>query len=852
MNKLKSQNELLSIFTNIGDDKQWTSPLLELFSLVGMKWSEKRRKIKENKEPSSFGFNTGEIKKRLSLELLPIADENQSDAENRRNYELLSVNDEAIRLRRSPTSISKKSKIKTKPKPKIRTKSSQNTDTKPPRRSARLAQKRKSRLKSRSNKEENDEDEQDEDDQDDDLDIIDEEKEDIINIDEIFNDLTIGSLFCSITYLNVISIYDSILNCIHCIIDYSNHHKKCHYPSISNGNAQVFANKLVEVMIRSYSLNNESKILYQDGILHDMYVSSEQLINTLCHIILYRDDSNNLISLILQQLLSINAPPNCIDNISTLSSSISSMSVNDGNNGNNNDENKDILMMNNDENAPPLKTKQLNKKNPRKRTRDQMSSDDVSNDYDDNKRDAKRFKASHTSPHSTNNTMNSSINVITGNNGINRNEYWCKSLPLPICNWILRLMLESPKISKDAISKYCKRLFQGFWKFAFNTIIKQFHEEINEQIDEKEETKEEEEDKEDDVDETPVRIKEDKDKVNDITVAAQHIVMFLRLVLSSNNGLRKAFIHESMSKIHKMAVFVNESLHKIQNKNKIGIFVFHNKSLRLLFRCIVIMNQSVLSMIQKSKEKENKDKKSTNSNQIDIKYNSMDNIHGDQYRATVYPPYYKMGYNPRIFNDPLQQNQSFYSLKYPNTSYPIDQVRERLFLSPLTSQNMHKLLLSVHEIFEENGCHYSDELCLKPLDLNTLKVIRSNSKTSAQDYIDSIIYFTYLLSNDLKSNFKYNCRVLTPWAHQKRLFMDLTRLLCTLPISEKVQQQKYMKNNKIASEMKEIRNTLTWKAIDPSNPMHLIVVSRVLSLSFYYSHKEIPLNQHNQRNDTDV
>merc|ERR1712154_485990 len=106
------------------------------------------------------------------------------------------------------------------------------------------------------------------------------------------------------------------------------------------------------------------------------------------------------------------------------------------------------------------------------------------------------------------------------------------------------------------------------------------------------------------------------------------------------------------------------------------------------------------------------DKKDSNSKQIDIKYDLIGHVD----------------------NDPLQQNQSFYSLKYPNTSYPIDQVRERLFLSPLTFTNIHTLLVNIHDIFEEDGCHFSEELCLKPLNVNTLKVIRSNPKTSAQDY----------------------------------------------------------------------------------------------------------------------
>ncbi len=62
---------------------------------------------------------------------------------------------------------------------------------------------------------------------------------------------------------------------------------QCYFPCISNENAQIFANKLVLIIIRSYSLNNESKILYENDILHDMFISSKQLINILLYIILY-------------------------------------------------------------------------------------------------------------------------------------------------------------------------------------------------------------------------------------------------------------------------------------------------------------------------------------------------------------------------------------------------------------------------------------------------------------------------------------------------------------------------------------------------------------------------------------
>ena len=691
------------------------------------------------------------------------------------------------------------------------------------------------------------------------------------NNEELFHELTVGSLFQHSTYLNIVSVYDSMVNCIHCVMDYSHHqnkHKKsksslnsqqndndndnenekCYYSSISNGNAQQFANDLVEIMIRSYSLNNESKSLYPEGVLHDMFVSSEQLINTLGHIVLYRDDSNNLISFILRQLLSINAPPNCITNdiVSTLSSSVSSMRVSKDN---------DVAMNDNNENIAP--SSKQTPRNPRKRTRDQMSSDEASpnNDYDE-LRETKRFKSSHTRP------INSSINInVSTDNDMNNNkdtkEYWCNSLPLPICNWILRLMLDSPKISKVAISKYCKQLFKGFWKFVYDTIIKEFDAEINKTfIDDKEEKGRDEDDD---------NHNSEKSEHPNITIASQHISTFLRLVLSSDNELRTAFVHESMVKIHKLALFVNESIQKLEskanNKSK-QLFVFQNKSLSLLFRSILIMHGSVLQIIQKSQEKEEKDRKDTNNKQIDIKYNDrMASVMNDAIIPTVFPSPNKprqggFGYNTRICNDPTQQHQSFYLLKYPNQSYQMDEVRERLFLSPITDDTILNQTADINALFKEQGLQHEMKLCIKPLNIDTLRVLRSCQDVTAQDYVYSVIYFAHLLSNDLKENFKYNA-----WGihvdddhdlQKKTIFLDLTRLLCTLPISKYTNNyHDHRKGNdkKVPLKIKEIRDSLTWKKIDPSNPMHLIVVARVLSLSFFYSLKKLPLKRENNDNN---
>ncbi len=48
----------------------------------------------------------------------------------------------------------------------------------------------------------------------------------------------------------------------------------------------AFSDKLVLIIIRSYALNNDSNILYENDILHEMFISSQQSINTLLFIIL--------------------------------------------------------------------------------------------------------------------------------------------------------------------------------------------------------------------------------------------------------------------------------------------------------------------------------------------------------------------------------------------------------------------------------------------------------------------------------------------------------------------------------------------------------------------------------------
>ena len=141
------------IFTNIGDDNDWSTLLLELFTLVTMKWSQKRRKIKNLVDVKN------NVKRKLIPDLLPINDDgdnhSRSDS-NAHHYKVLSANSSNIRIRKSP-----KSGLNTK-------------STVAPRRSARLAQKRQSHKPSTvttkllSTKEENDDDEEDEDDDDDD------------------------------------------------------------------------------------------------------------------------------------------------------------------------------------------------------------------------------------------------------------------------------------------------------------------------------------------------------------------------------------------------------------------------------------------------------------------------------------------------------------------------------------------------------------------------------------------------------------------------------------------------------------------------------------------------------------
>ncbi len=69
--------------------------------------------------------------------------------------------------------------------------------------------------------------------------------------------------------------------------------------------------------------------------------------------------------------------------------------------------------------------------------------------------------------------------------------------------------------------------------------------------------------------------------------------------------------------------------------------------------------------------------------------------------------------------------------------------------------------------------------------------------------------------------------------NNKSLFVDLT-FIVHLQIVNFINE-----NNKQKKEMKQIRDTLTCKSIDPSNTIHLVVVCRVLSLSFYYLQKKI-------------
>merc|ERR1712062_245710 len=148
-----------------------------------------------------------------------------------------------------------------------------------------------------------------------------------------------------------------------------------HFESISSENDEIFSQKMIEIMIKSYSLNSESlnKNLYKSHTLNDMFVSSNKLIQIFCRIILYRTDCNNLIDLILHKLLSIN-----------------------------------------DETPKKIK------KNPKKRSREEMSG----NERQDMKRETKRFKAS--SP------MNSSINVMAEGMMKECEYWWCNHLPLAI------------------------------------------------------------------------------------------------------------------------------------------------------------------------------------------------------------------------------------------------------------------------------------------------------------------------------------------------------------------------------------------------------------------------------------
>ncbi len=122
------------------------------------------------------------------------------------------------------------------------------------------------------------------------------------------------------------------------------------------------------------------------------------------------------------------------------------------------------------------------------------------------------------------------------------------------------------------------------------------------------------------------------------------------------------------------------------------------------------------------------------------------NNNNNEYNTRVYPPYYKMSNNQRIFNDSIP-NKSFYASQYSNTSYPIHDIKDKLLLSLINIDNINGLLLTIM---------ISLQIIVINL-INTLKVIWTNPNISQQNYVASIIYFTLVLSNELKYNFKYNC-----------------------------------------------------------------------------------------------
>ncbi len=66
-------------------------------------------------------------------------------------------------------------------------------------------------------------------------------------------------------------------------------------------------------------------------------------------------------------------------------------------------------------------------------------------------------------------------------------------------------------------------------------------------------------------------------------------------ILSCNDKLQVKFIHETMAKIDKMAIFVNGTLSTLQSNNwnyKKQMFLYNDKLLSLLLGCVINVNRN--------------------------------------------------------------------------------------------------------------------------------------------------------------------------------------------------------------------------------------------------------------------
>lgn len=756
------------MLANLGPDKQWTTPLLELFTLVGMKWAEYRGKPRVRPISKWSAFEEPMI---LSHDIAPAMDPD-SDIEivnqcprNRRfenrAFDLVEANEDSVRLKMSPRHSQQRPYLSDvaaldngMPVPIPRASHEANGDQSVQRGDTLV----------------------------------------IRNTNSMDSSSTsTASLFQQISYGQLMLLFDNMLHSVDGLIDGDNRHRAAsqhspHYTPISRDSAADFVHRVTCIMIRTYCLSNDSENIYPEEILHDMLVSSGQLVCTLCGIIHHRDDSNAVISLLLRRFLSLHTHP---------AHQSPSPSFTKGSRVN--DENQTPR-------RSPLKSTK-NQKKSRKRTRCEMSGDDEA----DGSPEKKRMKAKDGSPVKKTKAMGTT------------SEFWCKSLPLPICKWIVQLMLDSPKISSDAISKYGKSLFNGFWNLVRDTMSQQ----IKEQTEHKQ------------GDEVTTSTSRES------TLAMQHIGMFLNLALKCSDELRSEFIHQSMANFHQIATLIHQSRLPASSN---GPGLFQNESLSLLLRCTALMNQAVLSLDHQSSKNQMEGNVSCIEQQEDKECRAPagNTTMESKYGGSTFPAHYKMTFNRSPYPQTWQEGRSFYRTHCADIVYSAAQVKDGLFLTPLTRKGVSKLLDSVHAAFKERGYQFEDQWCQEPLSPDTMSSLVGCTNVSLQRYVDSILYITWILADELKSSFTYTAPSPDGDSHHpsKSLFVDMLRLLVILPFSRCNGNVNPLSPRCTALPLEQIRNALNWKSpVNPSSPMCLILVSRILSLAFHYSPKKVPLQK---------